>query len=83
MYDSSLALSEQDGILQPVLHILHEDTSEAEDFDVSLSDNEKYKLVDDISDGDFTVDMQDATDSDDDGSDVCVVSKNVCGRACV
>jgi len=55
-------------MLQPVMHILREDTSEAEDFDVSLSDSEKYNLVDDMSE-DYTVDLQDLTDSDRDGGD--------------
>lgn len=75
LYDSSLALPEdQDGMLQPVMHILRDDTSEAEDFDASLSDSEKYKLVDDMSE-DFTVDpvdLQESTDSED--SDIRVVS---------
>ena len=56
------------------MHILREDTSEAEDFDASLSDSEKYKLVDDMSE-DFTVDpvdLQESTDSED--SDIRVVS---------
>ena len=77
LYDSSLALPDQDEILQPVMHILREDNSEGEDFDVSLPDSERYKLVDDMSE-DFTVDpadLQESTDSD--NSDVAgVVSCN-------
>lgn len=82
LYESSLALPDQDDTLPPVMHILHEDTSEPEDFDASLSDSEKYKFVDDMSE-DFTVDpvdlQADSTDSDD--SEVaCVVSQlAVCG----
>ena len=78
LYDSSLALPEdQDGMLQPVMHILREETSEAEDFDAALSDSEKYKLVDDMSE-DFTVDpieLQESTDSED--SDIDAVSDRV------
>ena len=74
LYDSSLALPDQEEILQPVMHILREDNSEGEDFDVSLPDSEKYKLVDDMSE-DITVDpadLQESTDSKDSG----VVSGN-------
>ena len=78
LYDSSLALPEdQDEMLQPVMHILREETSEAEDFDAALSDSEKYKLVDDMSE-DFTVDpvdLQESTDSED--SDIDMVSGRV------
>lgn len=83
MYESSLALPE-DEILQPVMHILPEDNSEGEDFDVSLSDSEKYKLVDDMSE-DFTVDpadFQESTDSDDSGDVACVVSAKAITDAC-
>lgn len=75
LYDSSaLVLPEQDSVLRPaVMSILREDTSETEDFDVSLSDNEKYKLVDDMSD-EFTADLRDSTDSDDDDESSAVVS---------
>ena len=68
LYDSPLELADQDdGILQPVMHVLREDNPEVEDFDVSLSDSERYKLVDDMSE-DFTVDpadLQESTDSED------------------
>lgn len=60
------------------MHILREENSEGEEFDVSLSDSEKYKLVDDMSE-DFTVDpadLQESTDSDDSGDVACVVSAN-------
>ena len=78
LYDSSLALPDQDAILQPVIHMLREDNSEleGEDFDVSLSDSEKYKLVDDMSE-DFTVDpadLQESTGSDEDSDVGCAVS---------
>ena len=76
IYDSSLAFSDQDdGMLQPVMHILREgDNSEADDFDVSLSDGDRYKLVDDMSE-DFTVDPADLESTDSDGSsDTCTVS---------
>ena len=77
LYESSLALPE-DEILQPVMHILREDNSEGDEFDVSLSDSEKYKLVDDMSE-DFTADpadFQESTDSDDSGDAAYVVSTN-------
>ena len=78
LYDSSLALSDQDdGMLQPVMHILHDgDNSEPDDFDVPFSDGERYKLVDDMSE-DFTVDpadLQELTDSDGTSDDASSVS---------
>ena len=69
LYHSSLALPDQDEIRQPVMHILREDNSEGEDFDASLPDSEKYKLVDDMREY-FTVDpaaLQESTDREDSG----------------
>ena len=57
------------------MDMLCKETSEAEDFDADLSDSEKYKLVDNMSEN-FMVDpveLQESTDSED-LSDIDAVS---------
>ena len=72
--DSSLTLPEdQDQMLQYAMHILREESSEAEYFDADLSNSEIY--MDDMSD-DFTVnpvELQQSTDRED-LSDIDAVS---------